>query len=145
MLEFFKKQGVLFYVSAASAIIALVAMIVTLVSSAVVGYKIPGIAWVVVSTVAVLLLVAAATVLVKGKNELWTYACLLVCTVLCVICFGIIISARAYLVGTLWITVLDSTNPLAVKAMNTATAGFVMYLISMLMFIVSGFLTAKAR
>ena len=144
MKEFLKKQGIVFYVSAVSAVIALVAMIITLVSSSVVGYEIPGIAWVVVATIAVLLLVATATVLSgKAKNEAVIYACLLVATVLCVICFGIIISARAYLVGTLWITVLDSTNPLAVKAMNTATAAFAMYLVSVIMFIVTGFLKAK--
>lgn len=144
MKEFLKKQGIVFYISAVSAVIALVAMIITLVSSSVVGYEIPGIAWVVVATIAVLLLVAAATVLSdKAKNEAVIYACLLVATVLCVICFGIIISARAYLVGTLWITVLDSTNPLAVKAMNTATAAFAMYLVSVIMFIVTGFLKAK--
>ena len=44
-----------------------------------------------------------------------------------------------YLVGTLWVTVLDSTNPLAVRAMNTAAPAFVMYLVSAVLLVAGGF------
>lgn len=144
MTEFIKKQGVSFYISAAAAVLSIVAMIMTLVSSSVVGYSIPGVVWVVVCSIAVVVLVALIAVNnAKWHNDLISAACMWIAVILSVICFGIIISARAYLVGTLWITVLDSTNPLAVRAMNTATAGFVLYIVALLMFTVCGFIKPK--
>lgn len=140
MAQFIKKQGIRFYITIVSSLVAVIAMILTLVSSSVAGYSIPGIAWVVVATVCMVVLVAVSVINAnKWKNDIISSACLWVAVILCVICFGVIVSARAYLVGTLWITVLDSTNPLAVRAMNTAAPAFIMYLVSAVLLVAGGF------
>lgn len=140
MAQFIKKQGIRFYITIVASLVAVIAMILTLVSSSVAGYSIPGIAWVVVATVCMVALVAVSVINAnKWKNDIISSVCLWVAVILCVICFGVIVSARAYLVGTLWITVLDSTNPLAVRAMNTAAPAFIMYLVSAVLLVVGGF------
>ena len=140
MSEFVKKQGIRFYITVASSLVSIIAMILTLVSSSVAGYSIPGVAWIVVATLCVVALVAVSVLNAnKWKNDLVSTACLWLSVILCIICFGIIVSARAYLVGTLWVTVLDSTNPLAVRAMNTAAPAFVMYLVFAVLLVASGF------
>ncbi len=143
MLNFIKKQGIAVYISAFAALLALIAMIFALVSSSVVGYTISGIAWVVVLTILTILLVASLPILTaKVKIPGFPYIGLLLSVVLTIACFGIIISARAYLVGTLWVTNLDSTNSLAVQAMNTATVAFVLYLLSAVLLVVASFFKA---
>lgn len=146
MKEFFKKQSIAFYISAFAALLSLIAMIFALVSSSVVGYSIPGIAWIVVLTILTIVAVVLIPFLSsKLKLEALSYIGLLLSVVFTIACFGIIISARAYLVGTLWITVLDSTNPLAVRAMNTAAVSFILYLVAAVLMVVASFFKVSKK
>lgn len=138
-MEFIKKQGIAAYVAVGSALVAFVAMILAAVSSGVRGYAVEGLAWVIVCTVLTVVLVAGAIFLAnKYGNKFYAHICLLVAMVLCAVCGFIVVQARTELVGTLWITVLDSVNPLAVSAMNSGASSFIMYFIAMIGFMVSG-------
>ena len=76
----------------------------------------------------------------KFGNKTLTYLGVWFAIVAVGICFTIVVTARAELVGTLWITALDSVNPLAVAAMNSGATGFFVYLAAMVFLVVGGFM-----
>ncbi|MDE5667621.1 MAG: hypothetical protein K2I29_05210 [Clostridia bacterium] len=139
MLNFIKKQGIAAYVAVGSALVTFIAMILAVVSSGVRGYSVQGIAWVIVCSILTVALVAVSIFLAnKFGDKFFTHFGLFVSMILCCVCGFIVIQSRAELVGTLWITALDSVNPLAVSAMNSGAGSFFMYFIAMIGFVVSG-------
>lgn len=140
MIDLIKKQSAGFYAFAAAAVIALVALILAAVSSATLGYAIDGIGFVIAGSIIGILLIAGGIYLAnRFENRLYTYATFVVAMVLFCICFTLVIMSRTYLMGTLWVTALDSTNALAVSAMNTGAASFVLYALAMIACVVGGF------
>ena len=63
--------------------------------------------------------------------------------VLAIVAGIIVMASRAELVGTLWVTALDSVNPMANRAMNTGFPSFVIYVVSAVLFTVSAFMKDK--
>lgn len=140
MLELFKKQGPAAYFAVGAGLLSIVGMILALISSGMQGYGITNIAWIVFATIVTIVLIVVAIALANRQgNTSICYLCLLVPTVLCGVCFFLILSARVYLIGTLLLTPIDANNPVAIRAMDTAVAGFAMYLIALIALVVSGF------
>lgn len=129
---------------AVAALLILVAIIVTSVSNSVRGYNISYFPFIIVLSIVSLLVIVLSIIFEEKIKYTYTIeAALLVCMVFSIICFALVINSRTDLIGTLWITALDSVNPLAVKAMNTGTAGFVLYLVSALLILISSFFSFK--
>ena len=74
-----------------------------------------------------------------GNSFLSVYLPLLVSAVAFGVCFIFVLQARSYLIGTLWATQLDASNPDAVAAMNTGAPSFIMFVVSMVIITVSSF------
>lgn len=135
-----KNCSVAFYLIAVAFVAILVAFIGAIVSNGVVGYSIASFGWVIVLSLAAIFGTVLSCVLSqKVNNSLLSYIGLIVSIVACGVCFAIILMARAELVGTLWITALDSVNPLAVAAMNSGATSFIAYVIAMIMLVIAAF------
>lgn len=131
MFQFIKKQGVAFYVQSCTAIIALIAMIFGIASSSAMGFSIENIGGIITASVISIVLIVAAIVLAQRfGNKLYVYGALFVSLFLIGICFMLMIMGRTYLIGTVWFTPLDASNPIAVQAMNTGATSFILYLIA---------------
>ena len=121
-----------------------VAMIVAIVSNNVKGYGIYQFGVVITfSVIALLVLAFSVGFADRFKKSYIVDLCLFVSMIFMMICFALVINSRTELIGTLWITALDSVNPLAVSAMNTGTTSFVLYLVSALLILVSSFFSFK--
>ena len=89
--------------------------------------------------IAILAIVGSYFLSLKFGNKLISYLPLLVAGVLAGLCFIFVLNARTYLIGTLWVTQLDLSNPYAVAAMNTGAPAFIMYCVSMVILAVGSF------
>ncbi len=139
-MKFFKKLGIASFIDVIAAILILVSMILTIVSSSCLGYEISKLNLVVVfSIVVIICLFASIALSAFFGNKLYSYLPMLVACVLSGLCFYFVIDARTYLIGTIWVTSLDSTNEYAVKAMGTGGPAFIMYCATMLIIAVAAF------
>ena len=135
-----KKLSIGSFISVFAAVVILVGFILGIVTNAVQGYPVNAFAGFVVAEIGAILLIGGSIFLsFRRGNKLACYLPLFVATVCAGIGFALVIASRTELVGTLWVTALDSTNPLAVKAMNTGTVSFVCNIVAMLLLVVSGF------
>lgn len=127
-----------------TALLIFVAIIITSVSNSVRGYGINYFGLVITFSVIAFLAVALSAIFAdKFKKSYIVDIALFISMVFMMVCFALVINSRTELIGTLWITALDSVNPLAVSAMNTGTASFVLYLLSALLILVSSFFNFK--
>lgn len=144
MKEFLKKLTVRNYLQVGTFVLLLVAFILSLVSNAVFGYSIENYALVVVCSVLALLVICGCILLKVLLAKDFLSDLLGIAVVVLALVAGIIVMAsRAELVGTLWVTALDSVNPMANRAMNTGFPAFVIYVVSALLFTASAFLKDK--
>ena len=123
------------------ALIGLVAMILSIISSNCVGFEISELPIVIVlSIVGFVLIILAIFMGKKHRNSfLSVYLPLLISAICFGVCFIFVLQARSYLIGTLWATQLDASNPDAVAAMNTGAPSFIMFVVSMVIIAVSSF------
>lgn len=141
MKSFFKKYSIGFFPIAAACLLILVACISCIVSNGVVGYPIANFGWMITLSVLAVAAVCGSLLLARRfGNKTLTYLGIWFAIIAVGICFTIIVTARAELVGTLWITALDSVNPLAVAAMNSGATGFFVYLAAMVFLVIGGFM-----
>ena len=139
-MKFLKKFGVASFIDVAAALLILVSMILTIVSSSCLGYEISKLNLVIVfSIVAIICLIASVIMSAFFGNKLYSYIPMLIACVLSGLCFYFVIDARTYLIGTVWVTSLDRTNEYAVKAMGTGAPAFIMYCATMLIVAVAAF------
>ena len=143
MKELLKKLTIRNYIQIVVFISLLVAFILSLVSNAVFGYAIQNFALVVVCSIAALLVVAGCVCLKLFSKEFIADFLGIAVVVLAIVAGIIVMASRAELVGTLWVTALDSVNPMANRAMNTGFPSFVIYVVSAVLFTVSAFMKDK--
>ena len=139
-MNFLKKLGISCYINAVAALLILVSMFLTIASSMNVGFSIDELGYIIAfSIIAILAIVGSYFLSLKFGNKLISYLPLLVAGVLAGLCFIFVLNARTYLIGTLWVTQLDLSNPYAVAAMNTGAPAFIMYCVSMVILAVGSF------
>ena len=139
-MNFFKKIGISCYINALAAVLILVSMILAIVSSTNVGFGIDELGYIIAfSIIAILAIVGAFFLSLKFGNKLVSYLPLLVAAILSGFCFIFVLNARTYLIGTLWVTQLDLSNPYAVAAMSTGAPAFIMYGVSMFILAIGSF------
>lgn len=139
-MNFLKKFGISCYINVVAAILILVSMILSIISSTNIGFAIDELGYVIAfSIISLLGIVSSYFIAKKFGNNLLSYVPLLVAAVLSGICFIFVLNSRTYLIGTLWVTQLDLSNPYAVAAMGTGAPAFIMYCISMVIIAVSAF------
>lgn len=135
-----KKPGISCYINVVAALLILVSMFLTIASSTNIGFSIDELGYIIAFSIIAILAIAGSYFLsLKFGNKLVSYLPLLVAAVLSGLCFIFVLNARTYLIGTLWVTQLDLSNPYAVAAMNTGAPAFIMYCISMVILAVGSF------
>ena len=129
------------YIALFGALIGIVAMILSIVSSNCLGFQINELPFIVILSLVGLALAILPIFTGKkhGNSFLSVYLPLLVSAVAFGVCFVFVLQARSYLIGTLWATQLDASNPDAVAAMNTGAPSFIMFVVSMVIITVSSF------
>lgn len=135
-----KKPGISCYINVVAALLILVSMFLTIASSTNIGFSIDELGYIIAFSIIAILAIAGSYFLsLKFGNKLVSYLPLLVAAVLSGLCFIFVLNARTYLIGTLWVTQLDLSNPYAVAAMNTGAPAFIMYCVSMVILAVGSF------
>lgn len=135
-----KKPGISCYINVVAALLILVSMFLTIASSTNIGFSIDELGYIIAFSIIAILAIAGSYFLsLKFGNNLLSYLPLLLAAVLAGLCFIFVLNARTYLIGTLWVTQLDLSNPYAVAAMNTGAPAFIMYCISMVILAVGSF------
>lgn len=135
-----KKPGISCYINVVAALLILVSMFLTIASSTNIGFSIDELGYIIAFSIIAILAIAGSYFLsLKFGNKLVSYLPLLAAAVLSGLCFIFVLNARTYLIGTLWVTQLDLSNPYAVAAMNTGAPAFIMYCISMVILAVGSF------
>ncbi len=139
-MKFLKKLGIASYIDVFAAVLILVSMFLSISSSNNLGYAIPELGLLITFSIISILGIAASIFLgCKFGNKLYAYLPLLISCVLSGFCFYFVLNSRTYLIGTLWATKLDQSNPYAVSAMGSGAPAFIIYCASMLIIAVSSF------
>lgn len=109
-----KKPGISCYINVVAALLILVSMFLTIASSTNIGFSIDELGYIIAFSIIAILAIAGSYFLsLKFGNKLVSYLPLLVAAVLSGLCFIFVLNARTYLIGTLWVTQLDLSNPYA--------------------------------
>lgn len=139
-MTFLKKLGISSYINIVCALVIFVSMILSIVSSSNLGYEIPSL-WAVIlmSIIGIIGIVASTLLSMKIGNKFVAYLPALVTAILSGICFFFVINARTELIGTVWVSHLDDSNPYAVGAINTGAPAFIMYCASMILIAIGSF------
>ncbi len=146
MKNFLKNLTIPSYMSLVSVILILVSLILGIISSSYVGYNIPELGWVIAFSILSILLILSSLYLgEKHENHLISYLPMLVAVVLLGLCFLFVLKNRTYLIGTLWVTKLDQSNPNAVGAMNAGAPSFILYFASMILLSIASFFDIKKK
>lgn len=139
MKELLKKLNVRSYLLAGALLVTIVGFILSIASNAVFGYSIENYGFVVLTSIFALLFICGTVYLHMIKKGFIGDLLGLLSVALLLISGIIIISSRADLIGTLWVTALDSVNPMANAAMNTGFPAFVLYVVAAIITVVSSF------
>ncbi len=146
MKNFLKNLTIPSYLSLASVVLIVVSLILSIVSSNYVGYGIPELGWVIAfSILAILLILSSLYLGEKYENHLLSYLPMLVAVILLGLCFLFVLKNRTYLIGTLWVTKLDQSNPNAVGAMNAGAPSFILYFVGMILLSIASFFDIKKK
>ncbi len=139
-MKFLKKLGIASFIDIAAAILLLVSMILTIISSSCLGYEIAYLNLVIIFSIISIVCLFGSIALSKFfGNKLYSYIPMLIACVLSGLCFYFVINSRTYLIGTVWATSLDRTNEYAVKAMGTGGPAFIIYCAVMLVIAAAAF------
>lgn len=138
MIEFIKKRGLVFWFSAAAAVLTIVGMIVMLISNGIHGYTMRNVGlFAAVSIVAILILAASEILAIKYGDKPWLTAFTAVAVALICLVLGFVLLNRVDVASAIW--TWDAGNKQAESAWNTGVISVVFYLIAAIVIIVSAF------
>ena len=139
LLTFFKKAGVTFYIGAVAAIVVFMGMVMLLISNGINGYTLENSGLTIAFSVITLLLAVGLVVcaLMLGEQNAVTAALRLVFIIFSMTVVTMLILSRAMLFSALisW----DEFNTVGWEAFNSSLASIILYLISVVAFIVCAF------
>lgn len=143
MKDIIKNGGVLLWINAAAAVLALIGMIVLFVSNGTPGYAIMGgggaIACIIIAFVAIL---GCAFCCIKFGSQHFITAVLRVASIVLVcVCLGIILSDRVGIAAN--VLTWDSANTVAWGALTSSIVAVVFMLLAVIVLIVTGFMEGK--
>lgn len=146
MTEFLKRQTVDFYMILANALLVLLGMVFSIISSSGSAYSISNI-YIVIGCVIVTVVLDGIIMAFANKvgNEVlldilrWG-------TVIAVgIAFGVMVYTRAELMGFVWFSDLDAGNPIAISAMDNTVYSWICYGLALVCSTVSSFFSIKNK
>lgn len=143
MLEFLKRQGVTFYLSAVACLMTLVGIITVAVSSGVQGYAMSNLGLILFASIAAILLMVAGIVLTDrfGAHHFIVAIVNLLALVLLMVAFGNVIMERAVLASSQFS--YDAVNAVGWGVLYNSIAGLVLFLLSAILLIVGSFFKGK--
>lgn len=103
MIEFIKKRGLVFWFSAAAAVLTIVGMIVMLISNGIHGYTMRNVGlFAAVSIVAILILAASEILAIKYGDKPWLTAFTAVAVALICLVLGFVLLNRVDVASAVW-------------------------------------------
>ena len=143
MLEFLKKQGVAFYLSAVACLMTIIGIILTAVSSSVQGYAMTNLGLILFAAIAAIVLIVAGVILAGrfGAHHVAVFAVNLVAMILLCVAFGDIIMERAVLASAQFS--YDAVNTVGWGVLYNSIAGLVFFLLSAILLVVGSFFKGR--
>lgn len=145
MMDFIKRQKIMFYLSAVAVVLTLVGIITLGVSNSVQGYALSDGGMLIAFGIISLLLIAAGAYLNDrfGSFHWITTAVYVVAVVLLAICFGFVLAGRVDLAASLFS--YDSVNKVGWSAFTPSVVSMVTFLVSAICLAVGAFFKQDAK
>lgn len=145
MMEFIKKQGVAFWLSAVAVLLSVIGFITMLVSNATQGYSLSGLGLMVVAVIVSILCIVAGVYFSDkmGGHAIIPAALSLVAVLLLSYLFGNMLLNRAELASALF--TYDAVNTVGWGVFRVSVVAIVCYLVSAILIAVSGFMAKDKK
>ncbi|MCR4901440.1 MAG: hypothetical protein K6A23_01160 [Butyrivibrio sp.] len=116
-----------------------IAIVLTIISSSL-AYSFANLVLIIALSVLAILTSAAACYLTKDTNKkLFVDGLIWISVILTAVSLCCVIGGRVNLMGYVYFSDLESNNPVAIAAMNTAIAAWVFYILALIMDFILGF------